>query len=119
MTTILSCIGLAAAIVVVILVGVLIYKDLKNPLTQKVINKIKEWLVYAVAAAEEELGLGTGELKLRYVYDMFIEKFPTVSNYVSFETLSEWVDEALLTLNGLLSTNSNIQEYIYKWSEQE
>lgn len=40
---------------------------------------VKEWLLYAVAQAEKELGSGTGQLKLRYVYDMFILKFSAVA----------------------------------------
>ena len=28
---------------------------------------VQEWLLYAVAKAEKELGSGTGQLKLRYV----------------------------------------------------
>ena len=35
--------------------------------------KVKEWLLWAVVLAEKELGSGTGQLKLRYVYDLFLE----------------------------------------------
>ena len=38
--------------------------------------RVKEWLRYAVTIAEQELGSGTGQIKLRQVYDMFIERFP-------------------------------------------
>ena len=51
------------------------YKERKN---------MKNWLLYAVAAAEKALGSGTGELKLRQVYDAFLIKFPIISKLMSF-----------------------------------
>ena len=41
----------------------------------KQLEILKEWLLLAVVEAEKKLGRGTGQIKLRYVYDMFIEKF--------------------------------------------
>ena len=35
-------------------------------------NIIKNWLLYAVAAAEKEFGSGTGKLKFAKVYNEFI-----------------------------------------------
>ena len=54
--------------------------------TNEQLKKVKEWLLWAVAEAEKELGSGTGQLKLRYVYDMFIVKFPSLAKIISFET---------------------------------
>ena len=59
------------------------------------IKQIKNWLLWAVTVAEADLGAGTGKLKLRYVYDMFLSKFPYFAAVISFETFSLWVDEAL------------------------
>ncbi|MFR6482019.1 MAG: hypothetical protein ACLUPD_10785 [Anaerotignum faecicola] len=42
-------------------------------------EKVKEWLLLAVTEAEKELGSGTGQLKLRYVYDLFLRRFPAVA----------------------------------------
>jgi rubrerythrin len=66
----------------------------------------------AVAKAEKELGGGTGELKLRYVYDLFIRTFPSISKAITFDSFSFLVDTALEKLNFLLENNDNIQEYI-------
>ena len=50
------------------------------------IHQVKEWLLYAVMEAEKELGSGTGALKLRFVYDMFITKFPLLVALIPFST---------------------------------
>lgn len=97
-----------AAIVVVISLIVTFFKLTKEQ--QK--KRIMEWLLYAVSMAEKDLGSGTGKLKLRYVYDWFIVKFPWISIFVSFETFSKWVDDSLQEMKHLLDTNKSIDEYI-------
>lgn len=74
--------------------------------------KLKEWLKYAVAIAEQELGSGTGELKLRLVYDLFTDKFTFISKFISFEKFSEYVDIALEWLNDQLQSNEDIAQLI-------
>jgi hypothetical protein len=78
------------------------------------IQKVKEWLLYAVAAAEKELGAGTGQLKLAYVYDKFITKFSFLVSTISFEKFSEMVDEVLEQFKEILESNENIEDYIKK-----
>ena len=75
-------------------------------------NKIKEWLVYATVQAEKELGGGTGQLKLRAVYDMFVTKFPWLSKIIPFSFFSYLVDEALKEMNNMLNTNSAVASYV-------
>lgn len=76
------------------------------------IKKIKEWLLYATILAEKELGGGTGRLKLRYVYDMFIVKFPWLSKLFSFDRFSEFVDDALYEMKELMATNNAVNNYV-------
>lgn len=76
------------------------------------IQQLKEWLIYAVAQAEKQLGGGQGQMKLRQVFDQFIQKFPSLVPYVSFEYFSHLVDEALDQLRTMLGTNEKLQEYI-------
>ena len=76
------------------------------------IDKVKEWLLYATTLAEKELGSGTGKLKLRYVYDMFASKFSWLVKIVSFESFSKLVDEVLVEMNELLSSNSAVKKYV-------
>ena len=58
-------------------------------------ENVKEWLLWAVTQAENYLGSGTGALKLRYVYDLAVEKFPAIKYILPFNVFSAWVDEAL------------------------
>lgn len=75
-------------------------------------QQIAEWLKWAVAKAEAELGSGTGQLKLRYVYDMFVQRFGFAAKCVSFDLFSVWVDNALEWFNDQLLKNNNIRELI-------
>ena len=73
---------------------------------------VREWLLYAVAQAEKELGSGTGQLKLRYVYDMFIARFPHFVKFIGFEAFSGLVDEALDIFREMLQQNKDVNNYI-------
>lgn len=76
------------------------------------IKKVKEWLLLAVAQAEKELGSGTGQLKLRYVYDMFLTKFPFLVSVISFDSFKLLVEEALDVFKPMLKQNEAIKEYV-------
>ena len=69
-------------------------------------------VTFAVTQAEKELGGGTGQIKLRYVYDMFVVKFPSLVKFISFETFSFMVDEALIKMRHLLQTNEKVEKYV-------
>ena len=99
------------AIAALAVIAYLIYKFVKLPRGSQV-AKLKEWLLYAVAEAEKELGGGTGQLKLRYVYDMFVTKFPYLVKFVSFEAFSCLVDEVLEKFRKMLETNKAVKEYV-------
>ena len=83
----------------------------KEP-TERKITMIKEWLLFAVVQAEKELGAGTGQIKLRYVWDMFIQTFPALAPVISFEMFSKLVDEALAQMRHLLETNKDVSAYV-------
>lgn len=101
-------IGILALVIFVIAMIVYFF----NLPTAKQIENVKEWLRWAVTEAEKELGSGTGQLKLRMVYDMAISQFAWISKFVSFEMFSEWVDEALQWLNKQLFTNENVKKLV-------
>ena len=90
-------------VAIVIIAALFIVLAIKQP------KKVKEWLLYAVIEAEKELGSGTGPVKLRSVYDMFITKFPKLSVFISFNTFSEWVDVALDYMEKLLADNKDVK----------
>lgn len=80
----------------------------------KRIEVLKEWLLLAVVQAEKELGGGTGQVKLRYVYNLFIEKFTWLSRILSFDVFSMLVDESLDKMRAMLESNEELQNYINK-----
>lgn len=67
--------------------------------------KVREWLLWAVTEAEKELGGGTGRLKLRQVYDLFVTRFPWLARIVPFDLFSSLVDDALEDMRDMLETN--------------
>ena len=81
---------------------------------QRRVEVLKEWLLLAVIQAEKELGGGTGQVKLRFVYDLFLDKFKWLSNFISFEFFSLLVDEALDKMRTMLETNKDLQCYVTK-----
>ena len=98
-------------IAVLIVAGFAVYKFAGLP-TKSQVAKIKEWLLFAVTKAVQELGEKTGQLKLRTVYDLFVSKFPTTAKLVSFETFSVWVDEALVEMKKMLENNKQIETIV-------
>lgn len=102
---------LAVIAISIIVVGCLmIYKWAVKP-TNAQIKNIKEWLLYAVIEAEKQLGSGTGQVKLRHVYDMAIQRFNWLS-MIPFTTFSDWVDESLNEMKKILNTNEAVRNLI-------
>lgn len=75
---------------------------------------VKEWLRWAVTEAEIELGSGTGQLKLRRVYDKAVAKFPYIAWFIKFSTFSKWVDEALDWMKFQIENNEKIEHFLSK-----
>jgi hypothetical protein len=75
--------------------------------------QIKSWLLWAVTEAEIELGEKTGKLKLSLVYGAFVEKFPWLAKIVPVSLFSSLVDEALLEMRRLLTTNTVVNTMVY------
>jgi len=88
-----------------------VYIYFRKPNSQE-LKSVREWLLWAVADAEKRLGSGTGQLKLRYVYNMFIDRFAHLSTIITFDMFSGMVDNALDELRKLLDDNTNVNEYI-------
>ncbi|MDO4562231.1 MAG: hypothetical protein Q4C12_00195 [Clostridia bacterium] len=94
---------------ILIVIGTItgIVKFLSQP-KAKQIEQIKAWLLGAVTLAEAEFGSGTGKIKLSVVYDAFVEKFPWIAKFLSFTIFGKYVDEALVEMRKLLSTNEAV-----------
>ena len=104
---------LFVAIIIGIAAGSSVYAFVRMTKEQKIKN-IKEWLKWAVIEAERQLGSGTGQLKLRLVYNSAVNKFPFIVSLVSFEVFSLWVDDALEWMKKQLETNEAISQYVNK-----
>lgn len=102
---------IVAALAIIAFVVVALVKFLHLPTKTQIAN-LKEWLKVAVTEAERELGSGTGQLKLRTVYEMAISKFPWVAQYVGFSQFSAWVDVALDWMRDQLENNKDIRQYV-------
>ena len=102
---------MVAALAIIVVAIIFVYHFIKMP-KSKQLAKISEWLIWAVAEAEKALGSGTGKLKLRYVYDMFMTKFPIAAKYLSFDKFGFLVDAALEKFNEILKTNKQVQDYV-------
>lgn len=109
---------LVIAVAVIAVAAYSVYAFVKRPTTDQ-IAKVKEWLLYAVTEAEKELGGGTGQIKLRYVYDMFLTKFPFLTKVISFELFSKLVDEVLEKFRNLLDTNTKLKDYVESGKKDE
>lgn len=79
---------------------------------EKQMENVRQWLLGAVTAAEKELGGGTGKLKLRRVYDLFVTRFPWLAKSVSFEVFSLLVDDALEDMRKMLENNMAVRAIV-------
>ena len=89
--------------------------------TEKQTAKVKEWLIWACIEAERALQSGTGQLKLREVWNLFcaVPTFTWVARIITFELFSEWVSDALVTVKEMLINNPTLAEYVYGKSAAE
>ena len=102
---------LAVAVIAIVLGVIYAYRFVKLPPEQQ-LDKVQQWLLWAVVSAERELGGGTGELKLRSVYDLFVARFPWLAKLISFECFADMVDDALDEMETLLTENKDIHAFV-------
>ena len=109
MDNIFLVVGVSAILVAAL--SFAIYKFIKLG-KEKQTEMILEWLLLAVVQAEKELGGGTGQIKLRFVYDLFTSKFKVISRFMSFAQFSLLVDMALDRMKDMLNNNKELERYI-------
>ena len=97
---------LVAIIGAIVLVVLKVIDFVKKP-TDEQIQGLQEWLKGQVA-----LGGGTGELKLRVVYNAAISKFPWVATYLTFDQFNNLVKIALDWMQEQMDDNIAIKDYI-------
>jgi len=87
--------------------GMFLDKFIKKSREEK-IQVVKNWLLYAVAMAERELGSGTGRIKLGQVYEQFLLVFPQLQRFISFDMFAKLVDDVLIQFQELVEENVTI-----------
>lgn len=87
--------------------GMFLGKFIKKSREEK-IQVVKNWLLYAVAMAEKELGSGTGRIKLGQVYEQFLLVFPQLQHVISFDMFAKLVDDVLIEFQELVEENVTI-----------
>lgn len=87
--------------------GMFLGKFVKKSREEK-IQVVKNWLLYAVAMAEKELGSGTGRIKLGQVYEQFLLVFPQLQRFISFDMFAKLVDDVLIQFQELVEENVTI-----------
>lgn len=102
---------IVAVIAALVVAGVAVYRYFGLP-SDAQLDKVREWLLWAVTEAEKELGGGTGKLKLRQVYDLFVIRFPWLAKIVSFELFSDMVDDALDEMREMLKNNQAVKALV-------
>lgn len=73
---------------------------------------LKKWLLGAVIEAEKEFGSKTGAVKLRSVYDKFVQRFPWLAKLIAFGQFSDYVDGALAEMEELLRNNKTVFQLV-------
>lgn len=91
--------------------GIAVYRFVNLP-TSEQLDTVREWLVWAVTEAERELGSGTGQLKLRQVYDMFVQRFTWLAKIIPFSVFSILVDDALVDMRDMLAKNRAVKQLV-------
>lgn len=94
----------------VVIFLILVILGLVSYLAKK--GNLQKLLVYICLEAEKRFGSKTGQIKLRYVYDWFITKFPFMSVLISFDEFSKMVDKALEEMEHLITTNEAVFKYV-------
>ena len=102
---------IVAVIAALVVAGVAIYRYFGLP-SDAQLDKVREWLLWAVTEAEKELGGGTGKLKLRQVYDLFVTRFPWLARIVPFDLFSSMVDDALEDMREMLKNNQAVKAHV-------
>lgn len=100
-------------IAIVSVCSIKVYEFFKKP-SKEQLRKVQEWLVWAVAKAEEVLGSGTGQLKMKYVYDLFVSKYPAIAIFVDYEDFKAMAEKALEEFEELIKDNPAIAQLYEK-----
>ena len=103
---------LFVAAIAVTAMCIFVMVDFKRQPREEQLEQVREWLLYAVTLAEQELGKSSGQLKLRLCFDLFLQRFPALSKVITFDRFSELVDDALEQMRGMIAANKAIRDIV-------
>ena len=107
MTVLLGNWELILFIILLVVVGIFkVNSFLKNPSAKRQ-ELILTWLVQAVTVAENKFGSKTGQIKLSYVYHLFLEKYGFLGMFVSQEIFEKLVNKAIVIMEETLKQKNN------------
>ena len=98
-------------------IGGFFFKQFLDKPTEAKKHLVLNYLVYAVALAEQAFGAKTGKLRLAKVYNEFVVEMPALAKIFSYEAFCNLVDEALVILRNMLQ-NQSIEEVINGVTEE-
>lgn len=100
-------------IVLVVVTGLVIYSMMVDgKVTSDELDAFRKWLVYAVTVAENTFGAKMGPIKLHWVYDLALERFPWIASAITVEQFDAYVDEAIIKMYELACDNDKILKFI-------
>ena len=98
------------AIIVFSLAAIYVVDMMKKPKEEQ-LKELEKFLRYLVWQAEEYFGSKTGQLKLAFVYNMAVEKFPWIAEVMTYEEFDQkYVKGALAWLKKQLEENPAIKK---------
>ncbi len=90
--------------IVVVLAGAFIALQFKS---------FQEWLVFGVTKAESYFGSKTGQLKLRYVYNLALKsRFGWICSIISYAMFDNFVTKALEKMHKMIDGSKEIAEVL-------
>ena len=107
MTVLLANWELILFVILLVVVAVLkVIKFFRTP-SEKRQELMLTWLIQAVALAENKFGSKTGQIKLSYVYHLFLEKYGFLAMFMTQEIFEELVNRAIRIMEETLSDALN------------
>ena len=124
---------LCLALIITLLSGFYIYGVSKKPKDEQ-FEDLEYWLRKLIWEAEGYFGSKTGQIKLAYVYNLAVSKFPWIAAVMTFEEFNEkyiqggleWLEKQLrenpkardLMRSLMLSNGLNVAEFDNKYNNE-
>lgn len=106
--------GLVCTIFVFLAGGIKAVLTFNAKSKEQKLESLRAFLLQACLKAEIEFGSKTGRIKLSQVYSDVCSSLPWVAKAISFEEFSATVDDILVELRNMLSSNDKVATMVDK-----